>query len=106
MISHISSSKSCPNLIFSGMAFVLLKTNTKLRTHTDLTLPLKTTLALTTGQRSWLTPLKRHSTQYHGCPNIDKYLPKDSYIAIDINNRKQMTPSTHASQIHKIMQID
>jgi hypothetical protein len=25
---------------------------------------------------------------YYGCPNIDEYFPKDSYIAIDINNRE------------------
>ena len=26
---------------------------------------------------------------YYGCPNIDEYFPKDSYIAIDINNREE-----------------
>ena len=25
---------------------------------------------------------------YYGCPNIDEYFPKDSYITIDINNRE------------------
>ena len=26
---------------------------------------------------------------YYGCTNIDEYFPKDSYIAIDINNREE-----------------
>ena len=71
------------------MAFVLFKINTKPWNPTAIHLAIENYIGPHHWTEKLADPLLSGAVPiYYGCPNVDKDLPPESYIAIDINQKE------------------